>query len=199
LSGREEGRPGYSRPLMPSVSMEKNVGKEKRTIEAPLTTKTNGRGRVTRLRRPGRGASVGRAGSAPDSRGARTGCARRQHAVATGLARGRAWTGEEHRGAPRGSAAQLGAQARALGVAWRRPAARRLQGLLAARPSGGCVAQEREKRGEREERKGERKRRWSEREEPGGGGGWEIEQGGRGLGLGAAGFMGLMGRFGWVD
>jgi hypothetical protein len=55
---------------MPSVSMEKNVGKEKRTIEAPLTTKTNGRGRVTRLRCPGRGASVGRAGSTPDSRGA---------------------------------------------------------------------------------------------------------------------------------
>jgi hypothetical protein len=45
---------------MLSVSMEKNVGKEKRTIEAPLTTKTNGRGRVTRSRRPGRGASVGR-------------------------------------------------------------------------------------------------------------------------------------------
>jgi hypothetical protein len=37
-------------------------------------------------------------------------------------------------------------------------------GALAARPSGGCVAQEREKQGEREERKGERKRRWSERE-----------------------------------
>jgi hypothetical protein len=100
--------------------MEKNVGKEKRTIEAPLTTKTNGRGRVTRLRRPGRWASVGRAGSAPDSRGAQTRCARRQHAVATGLARGRAWTGEERRGAPRGSAAQLGARARALGAAWRR-------------------------------------------------------------------------------
>jgi hypothetical protein len=49
---------------MLSVSMEKNVGKEKRTIEAPLTTKTNGRGRVTLSRRPGRGASVGRAGSA---------------------------------------------------------------------------------------------------------------------------------------
>jgi hypothetical protein len=30
-------------------------------------------------------------------------------------------------------------------------------------------------------------------------GGWEIEQGGRGLGLGAAAFMGLMGRFGSVD
>jgi hypothetical protein len=45
---------------MLSVLMEKNVGKEKQTIEAPLTTKTNGRGRVTRSRRPRRGASVGR-------------------------------------------------------------------------------------------------------------------------------------------
>jgi hypothetical protein len=45
---------------MPSVLMEKNVGKEKQTIEASLTTKTNDRGQVTRSRRPGRGASVGR-------------------------------------------------------------------------------------------------------------------------------------------
>jgi hypothetical protein len=42
--GERKGRPGSSRPLMSSVSMEKNVGEgSNRCSEAPLTQRTNGR------------------------------------------------------------------------------------------------------------------------------------------------------------
>jgi hypothetical protein len=73
------------------------------------------------------------------------------------------------------------AGARALGAAWRSPAARRLQGLLAARPSGGCVAQ-REKRGGEERRE----RKAAARGKQGSDGGRLAgEEGARALGLGA--------------
>jgi hypothetical protein len=73
------------------------------------------------------------------------------------------------------------AGARALGAAWRSPAARRLQGLLAARPSRGCVAQRKKRGGRREERE----RKAAARGEQGSDDGRLAgEEGARALGLG---------------